>query len=167
MCIEMDLSLSLAPSIAMGKYDYFLEYEHMHLICFFSGRVGHLQENCFQLPESEKKVSDELGTVVNQKSTDKKIVTFNGHFFVSDKPEEIGYGAWMVVSKKKKQAHGHGSARFEAQNSMGHSHNKFKHLLNQGVAEVDWAGPSNTHNVHLHPNRSNQGKNTRPKGSNV
>lgn len=42
--VELDLSKPLEPSVAVGKFDYMLEYEHIHLICFSCGRVGHRKE---------------------------------------------------------------------------------------------------------------------------
>lgn len=34
VCVEMDLSKPLPMSVAVENFDFFLEYEHMHLICF-------------------------------------------------------------------------------------------------------------------------------------
>lgn len=46
VCVEFDLSKPLEVSVVVGKYDYLIEYEHIHLICFACGRVGHQKENC-------------------------------------------------------------------------------------------------------------------------
>lgn len=41
VCIEMDLKKPLIPQVAIGKYNYVVEYEHIHTFCFHCGRVGH------------------------------------------------------------------------------------------------------------------------------
>lgn len=41
VCVELDLSKPLEAFVAVGEYDYLIEYEHVHLICFSCGRVGH------------------------------------------------------------------------------------------------------------------------------
>lgn len=39
-----DLSQPLLPSITVGKFDYLIEYEQVHQICFSCGRVGHRRD---------------------------------------------------------------------------------------------------------------------------
>lgn len=75
ICVEMDLSQPLPPSIAVERYNYFLEYEHLHQFCFSCGRVGLRWESCGMSPKSEKG-SDEVGsTVGNTGNPDSKAVT--------------------------------------------------------------------------------------------
>lgn len=45
--VEIDLRKPLNPFVVVGKNDYYIEYEHVHLICFSCGWVGHGRENCY------------------------------------------------------------------------------------------------------------------------
>lgn len=101
ICIEMDLSQPLEPSIAVGKFDYSLEYEHIHTICFSCGRVGHRREGCSLSSVPEKADRGISETVGGDRGADKQQVNFNGQISL-DGPEEIGLGEWMVVSRRKK-----------------------------------------------------------------
>ncbi|XP_058198417.1 uncharacterized protein LOC131313939 [Rhododendron vialii] len=78
ICVEMDLSKPLPPSIAMEKFDYYLEYEHLHLICFAFGRVGHRRENCGVASATNKSGIAGETTVDSHIRADKKLVRFNG-----------------------------------------------------------------------------------------
>ncbi|KAI8543050.1 hypothetical protein RHMOL_Rhmol08G0188600 [Rhododendron molle] len=100
ICVEMDLIQPLPPSIAVERYDYFLEYEHLHQICFSCGRVGHRWESCGMSPKSEKGSGEVGSTVGNTGNPDNKAVKFNGQL-VQENQTEIGFGEWMVVSRKK------------------------------------------------------------------
>lgn len=94
----MDLSKPLEPSIAVDRYDIFLEYEHIHHICFSCGRVGHRREYCASnLPSAPEQNSGEpLRAVAKAAASNDKEVCFNGQI-VQDVTEDIGYGEWMVV----------------------------------------------------------------------
>lgn len=50
VCIEMDLKKPLLSCFAIGKYNYLIEYEHLHNFCFNCGRVGHRREWCSEKP---------------------------------------------------------------------------------------------------------------------
>lgn len=102
MCIEMDLSKPLEPSIAVGKYDYHLEYEHIHTICFSRGRAGHRKDSC-AISTTPKNSAGGSSVSINTDNVDndKQRVYFNGQVKPSG-PQDIGYGEWMVVSRKKR-----------------------------------------------------------------
>lgn len=102
ICVEMDLSQPLPPSIAVEKYDYYLEYEHLHLICFSCGRVGHQRETCGALPATEMTGGVAELTVDNHTRADNKPVRFNGQV-AQEEPKEIGFGEWMVVSRQPRK----------------------------------------------------------------
>lgn len=102
VCVEMDLSQPLEPSIAVDRYDIMLEYEHIHQICFSCGRVGHRREFCSNslTPTVETAAGDQNLPVAKAGSTDAKEVLFNGQI-ASNGTEEIGWGDWMVVARRK------------------------------------------------------------------
>lgn len=98
VCVELDLSQPLEISVAIGKYDYLIEYEHIHLICFSCGRVGHRKESCNLLPVPEK--SDVAAmTVEGAAKPDPKSIKYNGTI-VSEEPNELGFAEWMLVARK-------------------------------------------------------------------
>lgn len=114
ICVEMDLSKPLPSSVAVEIYDFLLEYEHIHLICFSCGRVGHRREHCSNSPVTEAKNGGDSLTVGESDASDKKTVGFNGQIR-EDEPKEIGYGEWMVVSRRpKKPNRTSGPARVES-----------------------------------------------------
>ncbi|KAH7836912.1 hypothetical protein Vadar_007340 [Vaccinium darrowii] len=98
VCVEIDLSQPLEISVAVGKFDYQIEYEHIHHICFSCGRVGHRKESCGLLPAAEK-TAIANPTVGESDSSDVKAVMYNGKI-VPDKPEMLGYGDWMLVTRR-------------------------------------------------------------------
>ncbi|KAI8524131.1 hypothetical protein RHMOL_Rhmol13G0126100 [Rhododendron molle] len=105
VCVELDLSQPLEISVAIRNEDYLIEYEHIHLICFECGRVGHRRDSC-----SFKAIRNSLGdgeqvTVAAPVLTVPKPVSFNGNT-VPDVSEGIGYGEWMVVSRRKERRNG-------------------------------------------------------------
>lgn len=114
ICVEIDLSKPLAPSIAIGKYDYLIEYEHVHWICFNCGRVGHRKDGCSLIPAMAVQNGADNPTVNAAVLPDTKAVRFNG-LVEEEGPVEIGFGEWMVVSRRnKKQPKPSGPASTEA-----------------------------------------------------
>lgn len=97
----LDLSKPLEPSVAIGKFDYMLEYEHIHLICFFCGRVGHRKEVCLHTLTTSGPASSSNLTVDTTGKSDTSNVKFNGQVSNS-RTEEIGFGEWMIVTRKPK-----------------------------------------------------------------
>lgn len=98
VCIELDLSQPLEVSVVVGKYDYLIEYEHIHLICFSCGRVGHRKETCSLTPVPEKTESNHP-TVAEPVIPDTKAVMYND-IIAPEKPEDLGYGDWMIVTRR-------------------------------------------------------------------
>lgn len=98
VCVEIDLSQPLNPSvaIAIGKY------EHVHLICFPCGRVAHRKEICNMILAPEKMDESTFPTDAITDQPDKKPVTHNGTVR-EDGPEEIGFGEWMLVQPKNRR----------------------------------------------------------------
>lgn len=110
VCVELDLSKPLEISVAVGKYDYLIEYEHIHLICFSCGRAGHRKESCGSSPAPEKMDANSM-PIDDPVTSSNKAVKYNGNI-VPEKPEEIGYGDWMLVTRKnynKTRSNGSGS----------------------------------------------------------
>lgn len=121
VCVEIDLSQPLEPSVAIGKYDYSIEYEHIHLICFSCGRVGHRKENCSSSSESEKREEASNLTVNTTGAPDAKSVCYNG-LLQSDDPTEIGLGEWMMVTRRnRRQPRALGPKNPEAQPNARHA----------------------------------------------
>lgn len=48
VCVELDLSKLLMPSVTVLGESQLVEYEGLHLICFTCGRYGHKGENCLE-----------------------------------------------------------------------------------------------------------------------
>lgn len=46
ICVEIDLRRKLVPKFKVLSYEYALEYEGLHLICFNCGKYGHRSEQC-------------------------------------------------------------------------------------------------------------------------
>lgn len=49
ICVEIDLSKKLVPTIKVMGAVLKLEYEGLHVVCFACGRYGHKQDNCPEL----------------------------------------------------------------------------------------------------------------------
>ncbi|KAI8570072.1 hypothetical protein RHMOL_Rhmol01G0004700 [Rhododendron molle] len=126
--VELDLSQPLEVSVAIRNEDYLIEYEHIHLICFDCGRVGHRKESCSSRMGPTNQTAGENPTVTPPESSAAKAVSFNGNP-VPEKSEEIGYGEWMVVSRRKTKKIGpigngpQGPKRVQAQNGKGPAQN--------------------------------------------
>lgn len=54
ICVEIDLSRKLVPSIKVMGAVLRLEYEGLHTVCFACGRYGHKQDSC---PELQKQIT--------------------------------------------------------------------------------------------------------------
>ncbi|KAL7202045.1 hypothetical protein ACSBR1_033676 [Camellia fascicularis] len=56
VCVEMDLRKPLISHLTIGRYHYVVEYEHLHIMCFACGRVGHRKDKCpeFSMIQPEK-----------------------------------------------------------------------------------------------------------------
>lgn len=56
ICVEIDLSKKLVPTIKVMGAVMRLEYEGLHVVCFACGRYGHKQDSC---PELQKQAAME------------------------------------------------------------------------------------------------------------
>ncbi|KAE9464876.1 hypothetical protein C3L33_03217, partial [Rhododendron williamsianum] len=122
VCVELDLSQPLEVSVAIRNEDYLIEYEHIHLICFDCGRVGHRKETCSSKTAPTSLTAGENPTVTITEKPAPKAVNFNGNS-VPDETEEIRYGEWMVVTRRKPRKNGptgngpQGTNRLQAQSN--------------------------------------------------
>lgn len=57
LCVEIDLSKKLIPSIIVRGVILKLEYEGLHVVCFACGKYGHKQDSC---PEMINPTSKEM-----------------------------------------------------------------------------------------------------------
>lgn len=76
VCVELDLSQPLEISVAIRNEDYLIEYEHIHLICFDCGRVGHRRESCSFRSTPTSSGNGEKTTVEAPDSSAPKPVSF-------------------------------------------------------------------------------------------
>lgn len=139
--VELDLSKPLEPSVAVGKFDYMLEYEHIHLICFSCGRVGHRKEACLNIPTAGGPANSSNMTVETGAKSDTGNVKFNGQ--LSDNgPGEIGFGEWMIVNRKPRWS----NRPPGPSNSQAQPHGFKYRNNNQHQLDSDRAGPSKVQN---------------------
>lgn len=63
ICVEIDLTKKLIPSILVRGVVLKLEYEGLHVVCFACGRYGHKQDSCPEIhsPTLEELKSNEGG----------------------------------------------------------------------------------------------------------
>ncbi|KAI8566029.1 hypothetical protein RHMOL_Rhmol02G0007400 [Rhododendron molle] len=167
VCVELDLSQPLEVSVAIRNEDYLIEYEHIHLICFECGRVGHRKESCSFKPTQNSSGAGEQTTVAIPERTVPKSVSFNGNT-VPEVSEDIGYGEWMVVSRRRERKNGpmgHGPRRIpnNKEKSAAHSGGELNNRTNSNLSQQykprnpteNGAGPSRqTYVNHSKENRS-------------
>lgn len=109
-----------------------MKNEHIHLICFDCGRVGHRKESCNSKIGPINHTAGENPTVASPEPSAAKAVSFNGNP-VPEKAEEIGYGEWMVVNRRKTKKNGpigngpQGPKRVQTQNGKGPAQNVSMH----------------------------------------
>ncbi|KAL7253811.1 hypothetical protein ACSBR1_008201 [Camellia fascicularis] len=109
VCVEMDLRKPLISHLTIGRYHYVVEYEHLNLLCFACGRVGHRKEKCpdFPMIQPEKTIPNmtvtQPGTEVGsrEKQPDGQV-----NKELSMEPETHGYGPWTLVTTRRKHQHG-------------------------------------------------------------
>lgn len=95
-----------------------------YIICFDCGRVGHRKESCNSKIGPINHTAGENPTVASPEPSAAKAVSFNGNP-VPEKTEEIGYGEWMVVNRRKTKKNGpigngpQGLKQVQAQNGKG------------------------------------------------
>ncbi|XP_028120276.1 uncharacterized protein LOC114317724 [Camellia sinensis] len=123
VCIEIDLRKPLISHITIGRYHYIVEYEHLHLLCFSCGRVGHRKEKCFEFPMMQPGKTTQNVTV-NPSNADTEPgpskTTRPKKKEVCIEAENGGYGPWTLVTTKRKfqqgkskpKAHSYKSNRF-------------------------------------------------------
>lgn len=122
ICVEIDLRKQLVPKIKVLNYEFSLEYEGVHLICFRCGIYGHREEMCSDghspvvptpaamMPEGPEKEGAKAGQGSEVSSDPKKVAKNQVNADVND-PEEIGkdqadvshFGPWMLVKKYPKR----------------------------------------------------------------
>lgn len=59
ICFEIDLRKKLIPKFKVLSYEFSLEYEGLHLICFKCGKYNHCEELCndSHLPTAETSIA--------------------------------------------------------------------------------------------------------------
>ncbi|KAI7998468.1 hypothetical protein LOK49_LG10G02005 [Camellia lanceoleosa] len=80
VCIEIDLRKPLISHFTIGKYTYGVEYEHIHSLCFYYGKVGHQKKVCSDRPptmmekliqqHSENDAETSMGQISKNQSLD-------------------------------------------------------------------------------------------------
>lgn len=119
ICVEIDLSKKLVPSIMVRGVVLKLEYEGLHIVCFACGKYGHKQDNCpeIQIQVVEEKKLTEAGgdfsDVQGSLETNPNLVKSGeqgshgllatGHLLLEDKRREgqaeSDRFAWLTVKK--------------------------------------------------------------------
>ncbi|XP_028115903.1 uncharacterized protein LOC114313692 [Camellia sinensis] len=109
VCIEMDLKKPLLSYFAIGKYNYLIEYEHLHTFCFNCGRVGHWREWCSEKLASVANLVS-IGAAANLNPTvGDQAEGHNGTSQTNSEPigladaNNSSYGPWMLVDRRGKR----------------------------------------------------------------
>ncbi|KAL7192062.1 hypothetical protein ACSBR2_024000 [Camellia fascicularis] len=120
VCIEMDLRKPFISHLTIGRYHYIVEYEHLHLLCFSCGHVGHRKEKCFEFsvmqPEktiqnvtvSRSETDNGPGTSKPTRPKNKEIPT---------EAETYGYGSWTLATTRRKFQQGKPKQKAQSCNS--------------------------------------------------
>ncbi|CAI0466370.1 unnamed protein product [Linum tenue] len=92
IAVEVDLSKALVTRIRLDGAWQYLEYENLSVLCFECGKIGHTKEFCPTLkPETPKLAIVEFGKPPEPEKA------------CSSEEEKIGFGPWMVVTRKSRK----------------------------------------------------------------
>ncbi|KAI7990718.1 hypothetical protein LOK49_LG12G02460 [Camellia lanceoleosa] len=106
VCVEMDLRKPLTSYLIIGKYKYVVEYEHVHLLCFACGRVGHRRERYMEYlmtvleKMNQSKATTHLGTNGAGPSKPRGQEKKDG---LNDDIIE-GFGPWTTAPSRRRKA---------------------------------------------------------------
>ncbi|KAL7219922.1 hypothetical protein ACSBR2_012894 [Camellia fascicularis] len=106
VCIEIDLRKPLISHFTISKYTYGVEYEYLHLLCFFCSKVGHRQESCSDRQPLALAAQPQDRT----SNTIKKTIGQTGKSPTPDQERadsELGrptYGPWMAVTNQRRKS---------------------------------------------------------------
>ncbi|KAI7982784.1 Uncharacterized protein LOK49_LG15G01612 [Camellia lanceoleosa] len=110
VCIEMDLKKPPISQFSIGKYNYNIEYEHLHMFCFNCDRVGHRKEWCSEktLLSAPSPLTGEPSSQIITVSTidrSKESPSLSALALSSEPLETLGehFGPWMLMDKKGKK----------------------------------------------------------------
>ena len=116
LCVQVDVDKPLVTAMLIGKFEQPVCYEGVQKLCFSSGRMGHMRENCpytirqasppedmWEVAlESEKEARD--GSCVKHAS--KGLYKGAGqtkdvHGSEIEEGQERTYGPWIVVERRR------------------------------------------------------------------
>lgn len=111
VCVEVDLSKPLKSRVLIEGKIYRVEYEHIPVMCFGCGRVGHRRDQCSWAPKitppSTSDIPSQPVTTSDQKSGDKTI---------APTVQMSEYGQWILVQKRTRRPNG--GRRFADRNQV-------------------------------------------------
>lgn len=97
LCVEDDLEKPLLANYRWDGVPKKIEYEGIHLICFYCGRYGHQKDSCIHIvrppPVPLETTSKESGDSIPK----------TAHPAVDN--EDDKYGPWMLVTKQRRVVH--------------------------------------------------------------
>uniref|UniRef100_A0A5K1DET1 CCHC-type domain-containing protein n=1 Tax=Nymphaea colorata TaxID=210225 RepID=A0A5K1DET1_9MAGN len=94
VCVELDLSKPLRPSLWLGKFRQRVEYEGLQLICFHCGRFGHKKEDCSMII---------MQTTTNEPNEEGSSGTMAPGAVASSRSVASSFGPWMLVQRKSRK----------------------------------------------------------------
>ncbi|KAF7839819.1 DNA polymerase alpha subunit B [Senna tora] len=99
ICVEINLKRQLVPQVEICGRNYRVEYEGLHMICFFCGKYRHIKEACCMLKKNQEGSDDgEMRQTGPQKEGDKREGDA-GSLPSEEAIKEGTFGPWMTVTK--------------------------------------------------------------------
>ncbi|KAF7833342.1 non-LTR retroelement reverse transcriptase-like [Senna tora] len=97
ICVEINLRRQLVPQVNVCGRNYRVEYEGLHMICFFCGKYGHMKDACSMLKKNHEEIN-----VSNEGQEEPQKAEVEGKIDCGTDGvvREGVFGPWMLVTKQ-------------------------------------------------------------------